>query len=163
MLTPEIKDFIFSDLDKNYNFIHVTDKFSAVGIFKRGFNFANPLYKTADMVLENHDWIEFWWQQRKFYGDQIIVMSISKLLFEYCSNICKHEFDGKINPFQLLNTNKILHFIDGEAQLNLAKNFIKGYIDLEENHIYKNEHFDPYLFKQTEVNLKKYKDFINQQ
>ncbi len=161
MIKPFIQEFVFSDLDKNVNFIHVTDRHSAMSIIESGFFFENPLYKTADQVSGQDVWLDFWWHQRKFYGNQIIVLSMSKLLLDHCSLLCKTELNSKINSFQLLNANKIERFVDGEIQLNIANIFVKGYIDLVEGIIYKNEKFDPNYYKQIELNLKKYKELIN--
>ncbi|MFM7022320.1 MAG: hypothetical protein ACKOXB_05030 [Flavobacteriales bacterium] len=160
ILSPAEQEFIFSDLDKNYNFIHVTTKPAALGIMSKGFYFEDPLYKTADLVTGNSGWLDFWWQQRKFYGDHIILISISKALFEYCATISKYELDNRVNTFQLLNSSIILHTIDGEAQLTLGQHFIKGYINRKEKTINKNPSFDPTVFKHAEANIKKYKEIL---
>lgn len=144
LLESSVQKFLLEDESRCKLYIHYTrDEEVAKNIFSEGFFFVDSFHKTAEAVSNDQISLVYKHYLHKNYGKFIIVISISKEVYNYFT-----EEIGKskkvVNVEQLLS--EIPPFInenDDEVYL-LPKQFIKGYINLETGNTVRNPNYNPY-------------------
>lgn len=157
MLDRQFSHFLFEDYENIKLFLHYTAKESvARKIIRDGFKFVNSFYKTAENIYNDELFLIHRHHEHKQYGEYVIVICISKEIYNHYSE--------KLNKLRAKNTavEQILTEKDSYTDENsdeiytLPKQFIKGYFNYIEGSIVKNPDFDYNYHSPTfEENIKK--------
>jgi hypothetical protein len=145
LLDKETTDFIF-DNDKELKiFIHYTlQEADAKNIIKDGFLFADSFYKTALHVTRDSLDLKIKHNSKKYYGDFLIVISISNDIVNFFSmeikkaGITGYSYENvltEIAPFRNENSDIVYQ---------LSSKFVKGYLNYRTGEIVNNPGFDPW-------------------
>ncbi len=145
LLDKKSIDFIFENDSEMRNYMHYTMEESDVkNILSDGFMFVNSFYKTALPVTKDNLDLKIKHNSRKFFGDYLIIISISNDIVNYYSmelkkaGIKNHTFENiltELSPARNENSDLIYQ---------LPSKFIKGYINHKTGEIVKNPAFDPW-------------------
>jgi hypothetical protein len=149
LLEESVQNFLLEDEAKCKIFVHYTrDEEIAQNIFSEGFFFVDSFHKTAEAITNDQINLVYKHYLHKNYGKYIIVISISKDIFNYYTNeIGKSK--RVINVEQLLSeAEPCVNENDDEVYL-LPKQFIKGYINLESGKTIRNPNYNPYYDSPT--------------
>jgi hypothetical protein len=113
------RDFLFENEKTTTIFIHYTrEREVAEKIMNEGFFFETSLYKTTENITNDRTELLYKHYLRKQYGENVIVLCISKELYKKCQEKIKRHLNGKNNsPEHLLS-----------KPVTLAEDDIKGYI-----------------------------------
>lgn len=145
LLDEKTISFIFEN-DKDLKiYIHYTKEESDAGsIIHDGFRFADSFYKTALPVSRDKLDLVIKHNSRKFFGEYLIVISISNDVFNFYS--LELEKAGIRNySFENILTNLPPSRNDNsDLMYQLSPQFIKGYINLRTDVIVRNQDFDPW-------------------
>lgn len=159
ILDKRINDFLYEDENQIKLYLHYTpSRKIAEKILEEGFKFVNSFYKTAEYIYNDKLYLLQRHHEHKQFGDYVIVICISKEIF--------NKYSEKINQLNLpdLAVEQIL--VEGDPVLDenndliytLSKQFIKGYFNFREGYIIKNEDFNfNYDSDKFVENLKNYK------
>ncbi len=137
-------------------FLHNTNtEETAVRILRKGFRFVSHLEYTTDMVsLRDPLTIEYFTMTRKMYGSYTIIIQISRDMAKKYTKLLEgvnHHF------YEALTIKEPVKNSDGEFMYKLAPQFIKGYVNIEEDTFITNSIFDPYndmkIFEQNTSKL----------
>jgi hypothetical protein len=126
-------------------YMHYTkEEADAASILKDGFKFAGSFYKTALQVSEDKLDLVIKHNSRKFFGDYLIIISISNDIVNYYS--MELEKAGSKNySFENILTDVPPTLNDNtELVYQLPSKYIKGYVNHRTGEIVKNPGFDPY-------------------
>lgn len=143
LLEASVQRFLLEEEPTCKLFIHYTrEEVVAKRIFDEGFIFADSFHKTAEAVTTDQINLVYKHYLHKNYGKYVVVIAISKDIFNYYTNEI-----GKTK--KVLNVEQLLSEIgpsindnDDEVYL-LPKQFIKGYINLETGETIKNANYNP--------------------
>lgn len=145
LLEKDSLDFIYDNIKDTKVYIHYTrDEADAKSILSDGFRFANSFYKTALPVSKDQLDLKIKHNNRKYFGDYLIVIGISNDITNYYSlelekaGINSHTFENiltEVPPSRNENSDHIYQ---------LTSQFIKGFINLRTGEIVRNPLFDPY-------------------
>jgi hypothetical protein len=137
-------DFILGNEKDSRIYIHYTrEESDAKNILRQGFKFVDSFYKTALPITNDRLDLLIKHNNRKYFGDYLIVICISdKIVKSYSSelekaNIKSYSFENVLTenpPFK--NDNSDLEYL-------LPKQFIKGYLQHRTGEIVLNSEFDP--------------------
>ena len=143
LFEDETLNFMLENLGDSKVFIHYTkDEADARSIISNGFRFADSFYKTAlpvsndklDLIMKHNN--------RKYFGDYLIVISISNTIINLLSaelekaGISNYLFENILTETPAVrNENSDLVYL-------LPKQFIKGYINHITGEIVKNPDFN---------------------
>lgn len=144
LLESSVQKFLLEDESRCKLFIHYTrDEEVAKNIFSEGFYFVDSFHKTAEAVTNDQISLIYKHYLHKNYGKFIIILSISKEVYNYYT-----EEIGKskkvVNVEQLLSEMPpCVNENDDEVYL-LPSQFVKGYINLETGNTVRNPNYNPY-------------------
>ncbi len=150
LLEKETIDFIFENIKDMRIYMHYTKNAAdAKSILSDGFKFANSFYKTALPVSKDKLDLKIKHNNRKFFGDYLIIITISNDIVNYYSmelekaGIKDYTFENiltETTPARDDNTDHIYQ---------LAPQFIKGYVNHKTGEVVRNQVFDPYYNSPT--------------
>jgi uncharacterized protein YihD (DUF1040 family) len=162
-----LHDNILHYLLENRNcrtFIHYTKGIStAQKIVEEGFKFAISFHKTAEPISTDQIDLIYKHNLRKYFGNYIIVICISRGIYDF--------YEGELNKIDQTNTNIEQILTESPAVLDenkdevytLPKEFVKGYLNYESGEITDNPFYNPdYDSQAFRRNLQKVKDEYNQ-
>jgi hypothetical protein len=152
--------FLLEDENNSKIYIHYTKKEADAGnIMKEGFRFADSFYKTALQVTHDRLDLVIKHNERKYFGDYLVIICISEKIFRhYSDELDKNNLKGfaveniltVAPPYR--NENADLVFL-------LSNKFIKGYLNHQTGEITPNPEYNPTfdspLFSQNLALLKK--------
>ncbi len=159
MLDRQFSHFLFEDYDHIKLFLHYTAKESvAQKIIREGFKFVNSFYKTAENIYNDELFLIHRHHEHKQYGQYVIVICISKEIFNHYSEALTNMKAKNKSVEQILTENRPSTDENYDEIYTLPKQFIKGYFNYMEGTVVKNPDFDfNYRSPQFEENLKKIK------
>ena len=153
-------NYLFEKVNDSKTYIHYTkDENDAISILTNGFRFVDTFYKTALPITNDKLDLIVKHNSRKYYGDYIIIISISNKV------ISKYTSDARKAGIASFNIENIL--TEGQAQRNensdlvfvLPNKFIKGYINHMTGEIIDNPEFNPeYFSTDFDENIRKLND-----
>jgi hypothetical protein len=145
LLDKKSIDFIFENFAEMRNYMHYTmEESDAKNILSDGFMFVDSFYKTALPVTKDTLDLKIKHDSRKFFGDYLIILSISNDIVNYYS--MELEKAGiKNNTFENILTESPPAKNDNSDLIYLLPSkFVKGYINHKTGDIVKNPNFDPW-------------------
>jgi len=159
MLDRQFSHFLFEDYDHIKLFLHYTAKESvAKKIIREGFKFVNSFYKTAENIYNDELFLIHRHHEHKQYGQYVIVICISKEIFNHYSEALYNMKAKNKSVEQILTETPPFTDENYDEIYTLPKQFIKGYFNYMEGTVVKNPDFDfNYRSSQFEENLKKLK------
>ena len=129
-------------------------KLKARGIFK----FVNSFYKTAEFIYNDELYLIHRHHEHKQYGNYVIVICISKDMYDRYSEKLIEKHAKNIAVEQILTELPPIIDDNSDEIFTLPKQFIKGYFNYMEGTIVKNPDFDyNYYSSIFEENLKNIK------
>ena len=157
ILKEHILDFMFENEKARKIFIHYTkEEDDAKKILKEGFKFVDSFYKTAEEVRNDETDLIYKHNRHKSYGNNIIVISIDKDIYNYYLKETDKVPSYEIVVEQLLTEKPPYLNDDSEMIYTLHHNFVKGYINYVTGKVVENPDFNPtYNTNQFYENLKK--------
>jgi hypothetical protein len=145
LLEKDTIDFIYEDIRERRIYMHYTrDEADAKSILSEGFRFADSFYKTALPVSKDQLDLKIKHNNRKFFGDYLILISISNDIVNYYSlelekaGITGYSFENILTEVPAARNDNADHIYQ------LCPQFIKGYVNHKTGEIVKNPQFDPY-------------------
>ncbi|MBI9052688.1 MAG: hypothetical protein JEY96_02655 [Bacteroidales bacterium] len=159
ILDKKINNFIFEDESEIKLFLHYTPSKKIVDkIIKEGFMFTNSFYKTAEYIYNDELYLVQRHHEHKQFGDYVIVICISKKIFNIYSDKLNEYNLADITVEQILTESNPIVDDNNDLIYTLPQQFIKGYFNFREGTIVKNKSFDfNYNSKLFDKNLDKYK------
>ncbi|MDX9846072.1 MAG: hypothetical protein RBT74_03735 [Tenuifilaceae bacterium] len=138
LFEPEVQDFLFRDVESNVLFAHYTKTQDVAEIICReGFRFAESFYKTAEPIINDKLDLGYKHNLRKQYGNFIVVISISKHIYDKYTHAIE-QVNAILNVEQILSTlQPQLNENQDEVYL-LPPQFIKGFINVETGEVVPN-------------------------
>jgi len=144
LFEDKLLSFITDNESNRRTYIHYTmDEHVALRILGEGFQFADSFYKTAISVSNDKLDLLIKHNNKKYYGDHIIVISISNEIVRYYSEaldnagITNYSFENILTetpPFK--NENSEMIYL-------LPAQYIKGYINYRTGEVITNPAFNP--------------------
>jgi hypothetical protein len=138
-------DFILENDNDLKIYLHYTrEEADAKSILKDGFRFTDSFYKTALPVSKDLLDMKMKHNSRKYFGDYIVIISISNDLVSFYSaelnkaGIRNHSYENILTEMSLPSN------YNSDSVYQLSPKFIKGYIYRQTGEIFKNPDFDPY-------------------
>ena len=144
ILEQKILEFILDNEPERKIYLHYTMmEADARNIMSEGFRFSESFYRTAfpvtsdrlDLLMKHND--------KRFYGDFVIVICISASVVEKCSQLIEdaglrnYSFENILSEAPpVKNENSDLVFL-------LPPKYIKGYLNHRTGHLFPNEIFNP--------------------
>ena len=140
-----IKKFILHDVNEINTYIHYTaEEEVAKKILKEGFKFSSNFHKTAELITNDEVELVYKHSLRKLYGNYIVIICISKKIFDYYINELKDKNKHNIVSVEQILVEKPVEKDDNlEDIFTLSNKYIKGYINYISGEITKNPEFDP--------------------
>lgn len=157
MLNKKFRQFLFEDDDKTKLFLHYTAKQDvAKKILEEGFIFVNSFYKTAVSIYNDELYLVHRHHEHKQYGHYVIVICISKDMYNHYSIELNKRHAKNIAVEQILTEHPIKKDDEGEELYILPQQFVKGYFNYMDGTMEENPEFDyNYHSDIFEKNLKK--------
>jgi hypothetical protein len=157
LLENSSQEFIFENKDDYMLFVHYTREHEvAQKICDEGFRFADSFHKTAEALMGDTLDLTYKHYLRKNYGKYVVIISISRLVYEGYLEIIK-QTDKVSNLEHMLSLNLLCLNDNQDEVYLLPKEYVKGYINADTGEIYRNEHFNPHFqspyFRQNLDNL----------
>ena len=152
--SKKIQDFLFEHENDTIVFLHYTNNENdARNILKNGFEFAITFDRTTTEIRNDSVTLNYHHYIRKPFGDNIVVICISKKVYNsYIDEINKMLlYDVKVE--ELLTEKPPRLNEDADKVYTLHKKFVKGYFNYHNNEIVKNPEFnysyDSEIFKEN--------------
>jgi hypothetical protein len=140
------RDFLFENEKMINIFIHYTrEREVAEKIMHDGFFFESSLYKTTEIVTNDRTELLYKHYLRKQYGENVVVLCISKQLYSKCQEKIKKEYNAKNDyPEHLLS--KPIRLVEEDVKgFILPNQFIKGFFNYVTGETVLNSQYDPYF------------------
>jgi hypothetical protein len=152
----DIIDYIFENENNLKIFLHYTKERSvAENILKEGFKFSDSFYKTAENIYPDKISFVYKHNLRKHFGNYVIIIAISKELFDYYNDKLIVISNSILYVEHLLSVKIQGSKDEPEGFYLFPYQFIKGFINNETGEIIKNPGFNPeYKSEVFEQNLK---------
>jgi len=140
----EILNYFFEEEKSQFIFLHYTMEESvAKKILQEGFQFRYSFYKTADKIRKDELDLIYRHNRNKHYGKFVIVISISKKIYQQYEVACNQSKEPN-RPVEQLLTESIPFLDENQDKVfTLSKKFIKGYINYVTGTIMNNPDFYP--------------------
>lgn len=141
-------------------FVHYTKgKETAQGIINEGFRFAISFHKTAETISSDQIDLIYKHNLRKYFGNYIIVICISKKVYQFYENELKKIDQTNMNVEQVLTESNSELDENQDELYTLPRQFVKGYLNYESGEIVNNPDFNPdYDTQFFKKNLQKVKN-----
>ncbi len=141
-LNPDIQKYIFEDEKNSKIYLHYTSEKDVVEkISKNGFEFL-AFDKTTTPANNNPIDISYNHMIRKPYGKFIVVISISKKIFNKYSSLINKSQKKDLKVEEVLSEKAPYKVDFGENVFTLHHKFVKGFINYSTGEIFKNTDFD---------------------
>lgn len=140
----DIMNYLFENENETKIFLHYTKEKSVADlIIDEGFKFSESFYKTAENI--HNDKIAFVYKHnlRKHFGKYIIIIVISKDIWDYYSKELSRISKSNLYVEHILSKRIKCKNEDTDNLYLFPYQFIKGYIDNETGEIVKNQKFNP--------------------
>lgn len=145
ILDKKISNFIFENETEITLFLHYTSSENVANkILKEGFKFANSFYKTAEYIYNDELYLIQRHHEHKQFGNYVIVICISKNIFNHYSEELNKLKTKNIAVEQILTETQPTTDENNEFLYTLPNQFVKGYFNYKEGTIVKNLDFNPY-------------------
>lgn len=159
LLDHKFSRFLFEDDNKVKLFLHYTAKLNvAKNILTEGFKFLNSFYKTAEYIYNDELYLVHRHHEHKQYGKYVIVICISKKMYDHYSEELNKLHAKNIAVEQILTEQTPVKDDEGDETYILPKQFIKGYFNYLDGTIVENPNFDcnyhSDIFEENLKNLK---------
>ena len=157
LLDHKFSKFLFENDDKVKLFLHYTAKLNvAKNILIEGFKFLNSFYKTAEYIYNDELYLVHRHHEHKQFGKYVIVICISKQMYDHYSEELNKLRAKNIAVEQILTEKTPVKDDEGDETYILPKQFIKGYFNYLDGTIVENPNYDcNYHSDIFEENLKK--------
>jgi len=143
LLDHKFSKFLFDDDKKIKLFLHYTAKEQvAKRIIKEGFKFVNSFYKTAEYIYNDELYLVHRHHEHKQYGRYVIVICISKEMYNHYSDELNMRKAKNIAVEQILTESPPEKDEEGDEIYILPNQFIKGYFNYMDGTIVENPYFD---------------------
>lgn len=161
--SDKIRDYIFEGSGDKKLFMHYTQEENvAEKIMEEGFRFTYSFYKTADVISEDKLDLIYKHSRNKYYGKYVVIISISRKIYDYYSDGLKETQSPGVVVEQILTENPPSMNEDEDVVFTLSNKFLKGFFNYETEHITPNPEYDPEFNTDVfEQNLKKIKTLTN--
>jgi hypothetical protein len=144
LFNEDILSFIFGDGRNLKTYIHYTmDQAVAETILKEGFRFADTFHKTALQVSEDKLDLMIKHNNKKYYGDYIIVICIAEEIIKLYTEEMERAGLRNYSYENILTEKQPEKGENSESIFLLPKQFIKGYLNYKTGEIHANGSFDP--------------------
>ncbi len=159
LLEEKSINFIMENEKDMMIYMHYTrNEEDAESILKEGFRFADSFYKTALPVSKDKLDIKIHHNSRKYYGDLVILICISKDIANFYSMELEKAGIKDLSFENILTESPPSRNDNSDLIYVLPHQFIKGYINHKTGDIFENTDFDPLFnspaFMQNIENLK---------
>lgn len=145
LLDEKTISFIFENDKDQKIYIHYTKEESDAGsIIHDGFRFADSFHKTALPVSRDKLDLVIKHNSRKFFGEYLIVISISNDVFNFYSLELEKAGIRNYSIENILTNLPPSRNDNSDLMYQLSPQFIKGYINLRTGVIVRNQDFDPW-------------------
>ncbi len=145
LLDESSVNFIFGNGKEAKTYIHYTKEENvATRILKEGFKFVDSFYKTALPVSGDKLDITVKHNSRKYYGDYLIVISISTDIVNHYSQELKEAGIKNCSFENILTETPQVITENADIEYLLPNKFIKGYVNHRTGEITQNPEFDPF-------------------
>ncbi len=140
-----IKKFILENTEENNTYIHYTaEKEIAHKIIKEGFKFSSNFHKTAELITNDEIELSYKHSLRKLYGNYIIVICISKKIFDFYLNELKIKNKHDILSVEQMLVEQPVEIDENSEDLyTLSNKYIKGFLNYITGEISENPEFNP--------------------
>ena len=143
----EILDFIEFDEENYICYLHRTNSEEVANlILNNGFEYAEAILKTTDVLVSDIVVLRYLHNIRKEYGKFCIIICISNTIYDkYLQELKKISREQEISVEEILSEKKA-RFDEERDQwiFTLSLQFIKGYFNEETFKLVKNSNFDPF-------------------
>lgn len=159
LLDHKFSKFLFENDDKVKLFLHYTAKLNiAKNILTEGFKFLNSFYKTAEYIYNDELYLVHRHHEHKQFGKYVIVICISKQMYDHYSEELNKLRAKNIAVEQILTEQTPVKDDEGDETYILPKQFIKGYFNYLDGTIVENPNYDcnyhSDIFEENLKNLK---------
>jgi len=155
-LNDDIYDFLFGSKEDVKIYLHYTrTKVVANDILDGGFKFVNSFYKTAELVFNDKLYLIHRHNEHKQFGEYVIVISISKKIFNHYTQELSKIKAKNVAVEQVLT--EVPNYTDDNSEevYTCPKQYIKGYFNYIDGTIIRNSAYNSnYNSKKFEENLK---------
>ncbi len=137
--------FILDNFKDLNIYIHYTkEEADAKSILNNGFRFVDSFYKTALPVSKDKLDLTIKHNNRKYFGDFLIIICISHDIVNFYSLELEKAGIRKYSFENILTENPPVRNENADLEYQLAPQFIKGYINHRTGQTEKNPGFDPW-------------------
>jgi hypothetical protein len=144
LFDENIFDFIFASLKDSRIYIHYTmDEDIAAKIMNEGFRFVESFYKTALQVSNDKLDLMIKHNNKKYYGDYIIIICISNEIVSLYSQELERSGIRNYSLENVLTENPPEKNENSDNVFLLSAHFIKGYVNYRTGNIVQNPSFNP--------------------
>ncbi len=141
----DIQEFIFEKEEDTIVFAHYTHKKKiAENILKIGLEYTYAFDKTATKIKNNPVELSYNHYVRKQFGENIIIICISKKLYEHYLDRINKSGSTILRVEEILTEKAKFLNEESEEVYTLHHKFIKGYVNYKNNEIVKNPDFNPF-------------------
>ncbi len=125
-------------------FVHYTKgSDTAQQIINEGFRFAVSFHKTAEPISSDQIDLIYKHNLHKYFGNYIIVICISRKVYQYYENELNKLAQTNINVEQVITETEPVLDENMDEIYTLPSQYVKGYVNYESGEIVNNPDFDP--------------------
>jgi hypothetical protein len=144
LFEPNSLDFIFSTMNDSSTYIHYTlDEEIARKIMSEGFRFVESFHKTALPVSNDKLDLLIKHNNKKYYGDYVIVICIANEIVKHYSSELERSGINNYSFENVLTENPPEKNENSDTVFLLSEHFVKGYINYRSGEIVQNPSFNP--------------------
>ena len=149
-LDKKINSFLFENENEIKLFLHYTpSEHVANKIIREGFKFVNSFYKTAEYIFNDELYLIQRHHEHKQFGDFVIVICISKSIYNKFSDQLSKLRTKNIAVEQILTEQPVYKDENSEDIYTLPTQFVKGYFNYKNGIIIANPAFNPNYFSEA--------------
>jgi hypothetical protein len=161
LFDDSIINFILGQDRDSKIFIHYTrDENDAKNILKEGFRYVESFYKTALPITNDRLDLMIKHNNKKYYGNFIIVIGISNGLIHHYSAELENAGLNEYTFENVLTTTPPLKDENADIEYLLPPQYVKGYLNYRTGEIFSNPLFDPRFISpgfEENINMLKFK------